>query len=248
MRKVVSYANVVDPFEDDPHPDKDGVFVMDLETGEYKLAVSIKQVYEMLKDAHPDLEHKHLWFNHTVFNKNDTRFFLLARARPTVRRSMETGMFTVGIDGSDLREVIPYGTSVSHFDWRNNKEIIATFNLDSNGRSHYHFVDGVNEYRRLGNGSLDFDGHCTFSPDQKWIATDHKVKETLEQSILLYNFETDQTKTLAIHNMTERKFITGDLRCDFHPRWNRDGSAICFDAIDSKSGLRQMHLVELSDT
>jgi len=143
-------------------------------------------------------------------------------------------MFTVGIDGSDLREVIPYGSSVSHFDWRNDKEIIATFNLNSGGRRHYHFVDGVNDYKRLGNGSLDFDGHCTFSPDQKWIATDLKVKETLMQSIILYNFETDTTKTLATFSMKERKFITGQLRCDFHPRWNRDGTAICFDALDAE--------------
>jgi hypothetical protein len=248
MRKVVSYANVVDPFEDDPHPDKDGVFVMDLETGENKLVVSIRQVYELLKDAHPELEHQHMWFNHTVFNKNDSRFFLLARSREGGDGGMETGMFTAGIDGSDLREVIPYGTSVSHFDWRNNEEIIATFKLDSDGRRHYHFVDGVNEYRRLGKGLLDFDGHCTFSPDQKWIATDRKVKETLMQSLLLYNFETDATKTLAAFSMNERKFITGELRCDFHPRWNRDGSAICFDALDKETGTRQMHLVELSNT
>jgi len=48
MRNVVSYANVVDPYEN---------------------------------EAHPELEHKHIWFNHTVFNKSDTRFFLLARTR-----------------------------------------------------------------------------------------------------------------------------------------------------------------------
>jgi hypothetical protein len=160
---------------------------------------------------------------------------------------METGMFTVGIDGSDLREVIPYGSSVSHFDWRNNNEIIATFELDSKGRKHYHFVDGVNEYKWLGKGLLDFDGHCTFSPDQKWIATDQKNKETLKQSILLYNFDTDNTKTLATFHMKESKFITGQLRCDFHPRWNRDGSAICFDALDPDTGTRQMHLVEIQN-
>jgi len=246
MRNVVSYANVVDPYADEPHPEKDGVFVMDLQTGDYKLVVSINQVYEMLKERHPELAHKHIWFNHTVFNKNDTRFFLLARTLEGNDGPLETGMFTAGIDGSDLREVVPYGYDVSHFDWRNNKEIIATFELGSNGRRHYHFTDGVNEYKRLGNGSLDFDGHCTFSPDQNWIATDHKVKETLMQSIILHNFKTDSSKTLATFHMKEKKFITGKLRCDFHPRWNREGSAICFDAIDQDSGKRQMHLVEFS--
>jgi hypothetical protein len=245
MRNVVSYANVVDPYADEPHPDKDGVFVMDLQTGEYKLAVSIRQVFEMLKDANPELEHRHIWFNHTVFNKDDTRFFLLARTRTGDGGSKETGMFTAGIDGSELREVIPYGSGVSHFDWRNSEEIIATFKLDSSGRRHFHFVDGVHEYKRLGNGCLDFDGHCTFSPDQEWIATDRKMTDALEQSIILYNFEADKCKTLATISMQEKVFISGDLRCDFHPRWNRDGTAICFDAIDSRDGSRQLHLAHL---
>jgi len=245
MRKVVSYANVVDPYADEPHPEKDGVFLMDLQTGEYKLAVSIRQVFEMLKHAHPELQHQHIWFNHTVFNKNDTRFFLLARTRTSDGGNLETGMFTAGIDGSELREVIPYGSGVSHFDWRNNDEIIATFKLDSSQTRHFHFVDGESKFRRLGNGCLDFNGHCTFSPDQEWIATDQKMKDTLEQSIILYNFETDSCKTLATLAMSEKMFIGGNLRCDFHPRWNRDGTAICFDAIDARDGTRQLHVAYL---
>ncbi len=66
-----------------------------------------------------------------------------------------------------------------------------------------------------------FDGHCTFSPDHEWIATDQKMKERLEQSIILYNFETDSCKTLATLTMSEKMFTKGDLRCDYHPRWSR---------------------------
>ncbi len=245
MRNVVSYAGVVDPYASEPHPDKDGVFVMDLRTGDYELVVSIRQVFEMLKDAHPELEHRHIWFNHTVFNKNNTRFFLLARTRMPDGGALETGMFTAAIDGSELREVIPYGSSVSHFDWRNSEEIIATFELNSGGRRHFHFVDGVNDYRPLGKGCLDFDGHCTFSPDQEWIATDRKMRDALEQSIILYNFRTDECMTLATLSMKEPAFISGDLRCDFHPRWNRSGTAICFDAIDQRDGSRQLHVAYL---
>jgi hypothetical protein len=72
------------------------------------------------------------------------------------------------------------------------------------------------------------------------------VKETLEQSILLHNFKSDETKTLLTFSMRERKYITGPLRCDFHPRWNRDGSSLCFDALDPETGTRQMFLIEFS--
>jgi hypothetical protein len=148
-------------------------------------------------------------------------------------------MFTASVDGSDLRQVISYGRSVSHFDWRNDREIVATFDLDGRGRTHVLFSDGRDDYRRLGGGRLDFDGHCTFAPDQRWLATDRKDGSGLKQSLILHD--------LAEMDMKEKRFIGGDLRCDFHPRWNRTGDAICFDAIDS-AGTRQLHIAHLAFT
>jgi Tol biopolymer transport system component len=185
-----------------------------------------------------------MWFNHTVFNRNDTRFFFLARTRiPSA--GLETGMFTANLDGSELRQVIPYGNSVSHFDWRNDREIIATFKLSGDKRVHILFTDGQADYQRLGGGCLDFDGHCSFSPDQQWLATDHKTRRLLEQSLTIYHIESGQCYTAATLDMQATRYITGDLRCDFHPRWNRDGKAICFDAINAADGSRQLHIAHL---
>jgi len=35
------------------------------------------------------------------------------------------------------------------------------------------------------------------------------------------------------------------VRCDFHPRWNRTGDQICFDAIEPVQGTRQLHVASL---
>jgi len=246
LRKVVGYSGIKDPNSNSPHPDSDGVFLMDLTTGQVRLVVSIAQVYEMLKRDHPELKDAHMWFNHVVFNRNDTRFFFLARTRKP-SGGLETGMFTANLDGSNLRQVIPYGKSVSHFDWRNDREIIATFNLHGQGRVHVLFTDGERNYQHLGDGELDFDGHCTFSPDQQWLATDRKNGKALTQSLILYDMQRGKCTTLAEIDMKERRFISGDLRCDFHPRWNRSGSAICFDAIDPATGTRQLHIAHAND-
>jgi hypothetical protein len=251
MRKVVGYSGMKDPNVNEPYPDDDGVFLLDLHTGESKLIVSIARVNEILLKRGLDLKGSHMWFNHVVFNKSDSRLFFLARAwRPDhlpKLRNLATGMFTVNTDGSNLLETIPFEYGVSHFEWRNDEEIIATFqDVKDNYRfKHYIFKDGSGKYRLLGDGELNFDGHCTFSPDQKWIATDRKMKETLEQSLILFNFETDSCKTLATLSMKEKMFISGELRCDFHPRWNRDGTEICFDALDSGDGSRQLHVAYL---
>jgi len=240
LRKTVGYQGLEDPTTDSPHPDNDGVFVMEMLTGKRKLAVSILDFYKLIRQRHPELKERHIWCNHTVFNKSDARFFFLGRSREKGR--LQTGMFTANRDGSQLREVIPYGSRVSHFDWRNDREIIATF--QHNGRySHYLFTDGKGDYKALGDGFLDFDGHCSFAPNQKWLVTDRK--RGLHQSLIIFNVETKQGQTLTTLDMKLRRNISGDLRCDFHPRWNQAGDSVCFDAIDQKTGARQVHIAYL---
>jgi hypothetical protein len=247
LRKVVGYEAVIDPYPDEPHPENDGVFLMDLETGKTNLVVSIDRVYNLLVSNHPDLpelRERHLWFNHVVFNKDDTRFFFLVRTR-TPKGSLETGMCTVNIDGSNLIEAIPYGSSVSHFDWRNHQEIVATFRWkDFAGRAHYLFTDGQRNFQKLGDGFLDSDGHCSFGPNSNWLVSDPATNLLQNaRSLKLYNVETKEKFVLGIFPLG--KYRSGDLRCDLHPRWNRSGNAICFDGIEQKSATRQLHVVSL---
>ena len=243
LRKTVGYLGTVDPNPDSAAPENDGVFLMDLETGKSKLVVSIAEVYGRLTGRNAELKGRHMWFNHTVFNKNDTRFFFLARAYLAGNRR-RTAMFTANTDGSELREVVPFERRVSHFDWRNDRQIVATYVVDG-ARKHCLFTDGKDDHKVIGGGFLDFDGHCSFSPDREWLVTDRKHRDTLEQSLLLYNLRTKRRVVLCKFDMGEKKYISGDLRCDFHPRWNRTGDAICFDAVEPTGRTRQLHVAYL---
>ncbi len=68
LRKVVAYADAVDPYANEAHPQKDGVFLLNLETNETKLIVSIAEVFEKSVTEYPDLAKRQMWFNHTVIN------------------------------------------------------------------------------------------------------------------------------------------------------------------------------------
>jgi hypothetical protein len=241
LRPVVGYVGTVDPNPDVKHPENDGVFLQDLVTGESKLAMSIARVYERLVKTHPELSGRHMWFNHTVFNKNDTRFFFLARCW-TPAKELESAMFTCSTGGSELREVVPFGKGVSHFEWRNNTEIMATFKLlPGSDKQHVLFTDGKQDYRQIGEGFLKSDGHCSFAPDAEWFVTDENVAATLSKKLMVYNVRTREGTVIGSFPMFEKRFLGGDLRCDLHPRWNRGGDAICFDALD-KNGVRQLHV------
>src|SRR5688572_25860705 len=96
LRTVVGYPGTVDPNPNDPAPANDGVFLMDLESGKVELVVPIAEVHRRLVEKHPEIREKHMWFNHTVFNKDASRFFFLARNWKEVdgRRQLESAMFT----------------------------------------------------------------------------------------------------------------------------------------------------------
>jgi hypothetical protein len=245
LRKVVGYAGTVDPYANEAHPEKDGVFLLDLETGESKLLVSIAEVFEKSVDAYPLLAQRHMWFNHTVINPSGTRFLFLARSRNEKGR-LDSSMFTAKMDGSDLKLVIPFGSGVSHFGWRNDKEIIATFQLPGdNELKHILFSDGEEDFRIVGENFIIGNGHCTFSPNGRWMATDRTNDQSRSQSLWLYDMKIDKGMILGTIPVNEQIFLHGDTRCDFHPRWNPSGNKICFDAIDTATQTRQMHLVEL---
>ena len=246
LRKVVGYQGLEDPNPDDPHPANDGVFLMDLATGKTELVVSIQQVYELIKDRHPELVDKPMWFNHTEFNDSGDRFFFLARTWNEHNR-LETGMYTVNIDGSDLKEAIPYGKSVSHFDWRNDRQILATFNLDETtpAREHVLYTDGKENYQVIAPEMLEDDGHCTFAPDANWFATDRNHSDSVSKSLWIYSLKEEFGQKLGDFPMKEKKYLGGDVRCDLHPRWNRSGNKICIDALNPKDWTRQIHMVHL---
>ncbi len=145
-------------------PNDDGIFLVNLETGDAKLIVSIADV----KDNVPEIPEEGIeYFNHTLFSKDGSKVFWLARATP----QRNTTSFTVNKNGTNLLRCFPDGWGGSHFDWLNDNELMITAKYDTKQDAHILFTVGKNNYKRLGNGLLDYDGHGTFSPDKKWMIT-----------------------------------------------------------------------------
>jgi len=221
-------------------PEDDGLFLVNLETGEAKLLISIHDV----KDQVPEVPEEGIgYFNHVLFSRDGGKIFWLSRAIP----ERNTTSFTVNRDGTNLQRCFPDGWGGSHFDWLSENELMITAKYKAADNAHILFTIGQQNYKRLGNGILDYDGHGTFSPDKKWMVTDTYPSESLkEQNLYLMDMKTDAVLPLGRYlHPSEFRDNGKDAACDIHPRWSPEGDMIGFNSVTT--GSRQVYVIKLND-
>ncbi len=219
-------------------PKDDGLFLVDLETGKAKLLMSIHDVKKQV----PEVPEEGIgYFNHVLYSREGGKIFWLSRAIP----NRNTTAFTVNRDGTNLRRCFPDGWGGSHFDWLNENDLMITAKYKAKGNAHILFTVGRDNYRRLGNGLLDYDGHGTFSPDGKWMVTDtYPSKGLNEQKLYLMNMKTEAVLPLGRYLHPPAFRDNGkDAQCDLHPRWSPKGDMLGFNSVTT--GERQAYIIKL---
>ena len=158
-RPGYGYEGLPDPFADDPRPEDDGLWLVNLETGEGELVLSLSRACDFI-----DASDGTAWFNHVLFNTADTRFVVLLRYAPPGHARHVTSLLTANVDGSDLH-CLARETLVSHYDWRDARDLLA-FADGARGRAFYILRDGSDGVDYV-NGLPHEDGHCSYSPDRR---------------------------------------------------------------------------------
>jgi len=261
-RPGYGYNGLPDPWEDDLAPADDGIWWLDLETGEHRLIVSLSRVVAMRpQESMAGCRH---WINHLQFNTDDSRFLFLHRWTAADGRR-HTRLFTSDREGQDLRCVLDHGMT-SHFDWRNAHQIFAWARWRDTG-DHYYLMEDrdVSEVeagepaaqrdadigvatpmpgvRLVGEGTFSEDGHCSFAPAGGWLLTDtYPDREESKRTLILYDLARDRRVDVGRYYAPPE--ITGEVRCDLHPRWSRDGTEVCFDSVHE--GSRQIYAVDVA--
>jgi len=245
-RPGYGYCALPDPNESDLCPDNDGIWWMDLATGESKFIISLAQIAEIChQDCMDGAEH---WFNHLQFNHDGKRFIFLHRWKaPGAHGSRWTRMFTAAPDGSDICCLSDHDM-VSHFDWRDPAHIIAWARRFDRGVEkldrYYLYTDQSDEIDVIGEGVLTTDGHCSYSPDRRWLLTDtYPDSQDHKRTLILYHPENNQR--IDIGRFYSPSELQGEIRCDLHPRWSRDGKKVCFDSMHE--GPRQIYVVDVGE-
>ncbi len=230
-------GNGQDPEENQAYPPDDGIFLVDLQTGQGRLLISLAQV----KDLVPVVDQGELeYFNHTLFSRDGSKIFWLSRGHANGFRN--TTAFTVNRDGTNLQRCFPDYWEGSHFDWLDGDNLMITAKYKGKAYEHILFTVGEKNYQRLGNGLLDFDGHGTFSPDGKWMSTDTYPDQLLhEQKIFLMDMKTQAV--ISLGRFYEPPEFSGGWRCDLHVRWSPKGNIIGFNS--TATGSRQAYIIRL---
>jgi hypothetical protein len=238
-RPGYGYAGVPDPGRGALAPEDDGVWGVDLATGEGRLVVSIAQVAALRPE--PDMCGAEHWFNHAQFNTDGSRFAFLHRWRRPEPPGWRTRLFTAKPDGSDLRLLAEEGM-VSHYDWRDPSHILAWARAEGLDR-YWLLTDGSYERCVLGEGVLTCDGHCSYSLDRRWVLTD--TYPDAEQKRTLILFRPEDGRRVDIGRFYAPPELFEPIRCDLHPRWNRDGKLVCIDSAHEST--RQMYVLDVAD-
>lgn len=249
-------------------PSNDGIYRVELETGDYRLLVS----YADLANFHPreSMRKAIHWVSHIEVNPSSSRILFLHRW--TERVEDETcflhRLITMNPDGSGLRLLecsdhpLPQladdfdpgavGTfdyeksewQISHPLWRDDKEIIVWG--PHGGAIHYHLYEDRDEgnVTAVGPGVLTENGHMTYSPvDPRWLLSDTYPDSTTHERVLfLYDMKTGKRHDLGSFYADPE--LSKENRCDLHPRWRADGQAICIDSIHEHD--RDMYIIDVS--
>jgi hypothetical protein len=232
--------------EDVIWPEDDGLWLVNLETGEAKLIVTVASVRERMpqvKDA------KALaYFCHTVFSRDGKQIFWLARtvenlSGQKVVRQWQTTAFVCKRDGGEVRRCFPDGWGGSHFNWLDGERMVVTAQYNATVWSHVFFTAGKSDYVRLGNGLLDFDGHGVFSNDGLWLATDTYPDKLNERKLMVLRMADQALLPLGTYAVPE-VYREQYSRCDLHPRWRKDGKMLAFNSVHE--GSRQVYVMDVA--
>lgn len=241
-RPGYGYAGVVDAWEHDPHPKDDGVFWMDLETGEHRLVITYDQMRHFQpKESMALGQH---WFNHLTFAPDGERFAFLHRWQNPAqsRRPFLDRFISARPDGSEIC-IVADDDYISHFDWYSPDKVLAWSHNTQLGIHYLMYTDCTPEIEILGNDLFDVDGHCSFSPDRRWMMTDTYPDSENMRTLMLYHMGTG--KRIDIGRFYAPPQLEGPMRCDLHPRWSRDGLKVCIDS--AHEGTRQIYTLDVAE-
>lgn len=237
FRPGYGYAGYADEYESENTPEKDGVFLIDLESGKSRQLLSYKELAPIAGFAPKDK----ILVNHITFNTASDRFVMLVRNFPSPgHRHWSTSMVIGDLHGN-LHTLLT-NTYVSHYHWKNAEELVAHCSVDGSKHSMYLINTTTGAWQELDmpyfHTASNGDIHCNFSPDGNYIIGDGYPIDGYRY-LMAYSLRTGESRELLRAKTNKPPVI--DIRCDLHARFVWGGRYISFDTLHN--GKREIALI-----
>ena len=225
-------------------PKNTGLFLVNLQTQESQLLLSLKELANSLpKELNAHL-YKH-YVTHSEFSLDGRYISFLHRWIGDDYRKRHSRLIVYDRTTSQWT-ALPTNDMVSHYIWNSKNQIIAYCTVKE-GNGHVCFQIPGNTYERILPEVMNDDGHQTMLTDEVF-ATDIYPDRRRMASIFLVDKEHQERKRI-VYVYSPKAFQTKDfhkhIACDLHPRISPSGKYICFDTVFT--GNRSLCVMKISN-
>ncbi|MBS10819.1 MAG: hypothetical protein CME19_04360 [Gemmatimonadetes bacterium] len=238
LRRVTGYVDTWDWTVGVDHPEDDGIFKVDIATGEWEVIVSFAQLAEAIAPTHDGEPVPALFINHTLCNRANDRIYFYARAGWGGNPGKKVNQpFTVRPDGSEL--TLQTGFVGGHPEWEagETNRIIG----ERDGKLVLWDTDLQDLVGQIGTPDIIKGprGDTALSLDGQWTVTGYGIEKHYNEWAVYRRTDGAWART---DRYDQRPYVKGDLRSDPAPLWHPDGSQILFPSMVA-DGSRQLHVI-----
>jgi hypothetical protein len=216
----------------------DGIFLIDTTSGKKRLLVSFSQLADALRPRRPDVDEKHLFINHTLWNRDGDRLFFFARGDFDDSKQRINQAFVIGADGKGLTPLKQH--IGGHPEWETGHRMIGAVD----GQQVIYDTDRQEIVEQLGDKSIfpNPEGDIALSPDGRWLVNGYRRGN---QNYYVF-FRRADGFAVRSRGFDVTGWTSGDLRIDGAPCWNRDSNEVVVTALaDDPQRTRQMFRIRL---
>jgi len=235
------YVHGHDPEIEAEAPSSHGISIIDVQKTIVTKLFSVKDIASV--HAEKSMSRAFHFLTHCLFSPSGQRFLFLHRWVKDDNFTF-TRMFSCDVNGRDLH-LFPTHDMVSHIAWQDDSHVLAYSRSTYDKDAYILFRDMSDEFRLFGTNDFNSDGHPSFPGNSsEWFVTDTYPDRFQRSYLVLYNILKE--KRFDIGFFRQPYLYRGEVRCDLHPRWNNNGTMICFDS--AHSGKRSLCTINIGDS
>lgn len=180
------------------------------------------------------------FLSHPSFSPDGRTVAFYCRSRDR-RGYLRTSVYVVALDGGRVTR-LPLD-DCSHYAWIDDRRILA-YARPVSGRWQYLIISPGDARVESANWIGHSDGHPQAAPDGRRVVTDSYPDRKRVQRLFVADLQTREVSQLAALRIPWR--FRGVYRCDFHPRWSRDGSRVAIDT--AHTGVRSVGILPVESS